>query len=185
MRGNLIKNVIQTDAAINPGNSGGPLLDSAGRLIGINTAIYSPSGSSIGIGFAIPVDEVNRVVPQLIRSGKVVRPALGIYPAEDQTNAKLLDRLSEQNRAMRGVEGLAFYDVKPGGGAHQAGLQPMRRRGRNIAGDVIVAVDGKSIKSEADLYSVMDEHKVGDQVTVTIVRDGEKQDVAVTLGESG
>ena len=185
VRGNLIKNVIQTDAAINPGNSGGPLLDSAGRLIGINTAIYSPSGSSIGIGFAIPVDEVNRVVPQLIRSGKVVRPALGIYPAEDQTNAKLLDRLSEQNRAMRGVEGLAFYDVKPGGGAHQAGLQPMRRRGRNIAGDVIVAVDGKSIKSEADLYSVMDEHKVGDQVTVTIVRDGEKQDVAVTLGESG
>ena len=184
VRGNLIKNVIQTDAAINPGNSGGPLLDSAGRLIGINTAIYSPSGSSIGIGFAIPVDEVNRVVPQLIRSGKVVRPALGIYPAEDQTNAKLLSVLGSQNNT-ENREGLVFYDVKPGSGAQKARLQPLRRRNRLITGDIIVAVDGKAIKSESDLYSVMDEHKVGDQVSVTIIRDGEKQDVPVTLGESG
>src|SRR5207245_9915732 len=117
------KNVIQSDAAINPGNSGVPLLDSAGRLIGINTAIYSPSGSSVGIGFAIPVDEVNQVVPQLIRSGRVVRPALGIYPAEDQNNAKLLNTLRRQNDT-QDLEGLEFYDVKPGSGAHKAGMRP-------------------------------------------------------------
>ena len=173
-----IKNVIQTDAAINPGNSGGPLLDSAGRLIGINTAIYSPSGSSVGIGFAIPVDEVNQVVPQIIRYGKVVRPSLGVYPAEEKINERIMQRL--------GLEGLLVMDVQPGSGAAQAGIRPTRRtaNGGVRLGDIVLAVDGQRLKSRDDLYAAMDQHKVGDTVTVTIHRDNEQQDVKVTLGPS-
>jgi S1-C subfamily serine protease len=169
-----IKEVIQTDAAINPGNSGGPLLDSAGRLIGVNTAIYSPSGTSAGIGFAIPVDEVNRAVPQLIKSGKVVRPDLGIELAEDQVMRKL------------DLEGVLILYVKPGGPAAKAGLRPTRRDGFGEIqlGDIIVAIDGKPIKTKDDLYSTLEAHQIGDSVTVTVLRDDERKDVQVTLGET-
>jgi S1-C subfamily serine protease len=122
-----IQGVIQTDAAINPGNSGGPLLDSAGCLIGVNTQIYSPSGASAGIGFAIPVDTVNRIVPELIRSGKITRPGLGVELAEDQIAKKI------------GLSGVLIVDVMRGGPAAKAGTRPTRREssGRVILGDVI------------------------------------------------
>jgi S1-C subfamily serine protease len=167
-----IKEVIQTDAAINPGNSGGPLLDSAGRLIGVNTAIYSPSGTSAGIGFAIPVDEVNRAVPQLIRSGKVIRPSLGIEPAEDQLMRKL------------DMEGVLILYVAPDGPAAKAGLRPTRRDrfGEIQLGDIITAIDGKPIKSKDELYAALEQHQVGDTVTVTVQRDDERHDEQVMLG---
>jgi S1-C subfamily serine protease len=167
-----IKDVIQTDAAINPGNSGGPLLDSSGRLIGVNTAIFSPSGTSAGIGFAIPVDEVNRTVPELIRTGRVIRPTLGIQPADDQVMQKLE------------LDGVLILYENPDGPAAKSGLRPTRRdaRGRIRLGDIIVAIDGKPIKTKDDMYSVLEAHKVGETVPVTVIRDEEKQTVQVTLG---
>jgi S1-C subfamily serine protease len=166
-----IKGVIQTNAAINPGNSGGPLLDSAGRLIGVNAAILSPSGASAGIGFAIPVDDVNQIVPQLIRHGKIVRPGLGIQAGNDQINEQLH------------LSGVLIIAVIPDGPAAQAGLRPTRRdeTGDLLLGDVIVAIDDKPVKSIKDLRAVMDGHKVGDTVTVTIERDGKRQKEQVTL----
>jgi S1-C subfamily serine protease len=166
-----IKNVIQTDAAINPGNSGGPLLDSAGRLIGVNTAIYSPSGSNAGIGFAIPVDEVNRVVPQLIRNGKVTRPSLGVQVAADQ--------LAEQ----WDQTGALVMRVLPGSPAEKAGLRATRRTttGRISLGDVIVAVDGEPVRKANDLFDLLASHKAGDTVTLTIERSGQTTDVKVAL----
>ncbi|MFN5049306.1 S1C family serine protease, partial [Roseateles sp.] len=131
-----IRGAIQTDAAINPGNSGGPLLDSAGRLIGVNTSIYSPSGASAGIGFAIPVDEVNRVVPRLIKDGRFIRPALGVTAGSAQLA-----------QALRLPKGVALVGVSEGGPADRAGLKPFRRdrSGRILAGDVITAVDGQTV----------------------------------------
>lgn len=166
-----IKGVIQTDAAINPGNSGGPLLDSAGRLVGVNTAIFSPSGASAGIGFAIPVDEVNRIVPQLIRAGKVTRPGLGVQVAPDQLTEKL------------GIDGVLIMTVQPGSPAQAAGLRATRRdaRGRILLGDVITAINEKAIAKVNDLFDVLQEHQVGDTVTVTILRDGEAMDVKMKL----
>jgi S1-C subfamily serine protease len=166
-----IKNMIQTDAAINPGNSGGPLLDSAGRLIGVNTAIFSPSGAYAGIGFAIPVDEVNRVVPQLIRNGKITRPGMGVHVAPDQ--------LSRQH----GLKGVLVFDVNPGGPAAKAGLQPTRRDDDSVVqlGDVIVAVDGRPVRSVNELLDTLEKHNVGDTVPVTVWRDGREQQVMVTL----
>jgi S1-C subfamily serine protease len=166
-----IKNMIQTDAAINPGNSGGPLLDSAGRLIGVNTAIFSPSGAYAGIGFAIPVDEVNRVVPQLIRSGKITRAGLGVHVAPDQ--------LSRQHN----LKGVLVMDVQQGGPAARAGLQPTRRDDDNRVqlGDVIVAVDGQPIRTVNELLDALEAHEVGATVPVTIVRDGREEQVNVTL----
>ncbi|HEX9263366.1 MAG TPA: trypsin-like peptidase domain-containing protein [Candidatus Binatia bacterium] len=157
-----IQGVIQSDAAINPGNSGGPLLDSAGRLIGVNTAIYSPSGTSAGIGFAIPVDTVNRIVPELIRSGKVTRPGLGIQIAEEQIAQRL------------GVTGILIVDVTRGGAAAKAGIQPTRRdaEGRLRLGDIITAVDGKKVESANDLYLLLEKYKIGDAVTVSLLRNG-------------
>src|SRR6266480_1764464 len=157
-----IQGVIQSDAAINPGNSGGPLLDSAGRLIGVNTAIYSPSGTSAGIGFAIPVDTVNRIVPELIRSGKVTRPGLGIQIAEEQIAQRL------------GVTGILIVDVTRGGAAAKAGIQPTRRdtEGRIRLGDIITAVDGKKVESANDLYLLLEKYKIGDAVTVSLLRNG-------------
>ena len=164
-----IKGVIQTNAAINPGNSGGPLLDSAGRLIGVNTAIVSPSGASAGIGFAIPVDDVNQIVPQLIRHGKIVRPGLGIHLASDEINEQL--------------KGVLVVNVVPGGPADQAGLRPTERdeNGRLVLGDIIVAIDGKPIRLRSDLMSALAGHKVGDVVTVTVQRESEQVKVPVTL----
>ncbi len=157
-----IQGVIQSDAAINPGNSGGPLLDSAGRLIGVNTAIYSPSGTSAGIGFAIPVDTVNRIVPELIRSGKVTRPGLGIQIAEEQIAQRL------------GVTGILIVDVTRGSAAAKAGIQPTRRdaEGRLRLGDIITAVDGKKVESANDLYLLLEKYKIGDAVTVSLLRNG-------------
>jgi S1-C subfamily serine protease len=172
-----IKNVIQTDAAINPGNSGGPLLDSAGRLIGVNTAIYSPSGSSAGIGFAIPVDEVNRVVAQLIHSGKITRPVLGIEPFHDQQVQQY------------GLKGVLVKNVRRGSPAEKAGIQGTRvDQGEFKLGDVIVAIDDTPINKGKDLFAALDGHKIGDQVKVTVERgidgDGERINLTVTLGSA-
>jgi S1-C subfamily serine protease len=179
--GRSLKGTIQTDAAINPGNSGGPLLDSAGRLIGVNTAILSPSKASAGIGFAIPVDDVNRVVTQLIRYGKAVRPGLGIHEAPDQLARKL------------GLNGVLILGVDRGGPAAKAGLRPTRRdlSGQIRLGDVIVALDGQKVTSTDEewdksppsrkLFDVLDRHNVGDTVTVTVERDGKRLDKSVVL----
>ena len=166
-----IQGVIQSDAAINPGNSGGPLLDSAGRLIGVNTAIYSPSGASAGIGFAIPVDTVNRIVPELIRSGKIIRPGLGIHIADEQIAQRL------------GVRGVLVLDVAPGSAAARAGIQPTRRdrQGRVRLGDVITAIDSKKIESHNDLFLALEKYKVGDEVKVTTLRDGRRVQTKVIL----
>ncbi len=169
--GRTIPGVIQTDAAINPGNSGGPLLDSAGRLIGVNTAIYSPSGSSAGIGFAVPVDTVNRVVPQLIRHGRVVRPGLGGRFANDITAQRM------------GIDGVLTVDVAEGSAAHGAGLVGMRRDGQGqlILGDVIVAIERQPVRSLDDLMRLLDRYDVGDTVQVAIVRNGQREILPVTL----
>src|SRR5262245_6718931 len=166
-----IQGVIQTDAAINPGNSGGPLLDSAGRMIGMNTAIYSPSGASAGIGFAIPVDTVNRIVPELIRSGKVTRPGLGIQIADEQITQRL------------GVTGVLVVDVNRGGAAARAGIQPTRRdaEGRLRLGDLIVAVDGKKVQTPNDLYLLLENYKIGDAVNLTLSRDGKTVQAKLNL----
>jgi S1-C subfamily serine protease len=166
-----IQGVIQTDAAINPGNSGGPLLDSAGRLIGVNTAIYSPSGASAGIGFAIPVDTVNRIVPELIRSGRVTRSGIGIQIAEDQIAERL------------GVTGVLVVDVMPESTAAKAGIRPTRREasGRVHLGDIITAIDGKKIESSNDLFLVLERYKVGDVVTISLLRDGKPVEIRVAL----
>ena len=166
-----IQGVIQTDAAINPGNSGGPLLDSAGRLIGVNTAIYSPSGVSAGIGFAIPVDTVNRIVAELIRYGKVTRPGIGVQIAEEQ----IADRL--------GVKGILVVDVVPGSAAAKAGIRPTRREGsgRVRLGDVITAVDGKKVESPNDLFLLLENYKIGDVVNISLLRDGKNVQTKVIL----
>jgi S1-C subfamily serine protease len=166
-----IQGVIQTDAAINPGNSGGPLLDSAGRLIGVNTQIYSPTGASAGIGFAIPVDTVNRIVPELIRSGKIIRPGLGVELAEEQIAKKI------------GVNGVLIVDVMRGGPAAKAGIRPTRREssGRVILGDVITAIEGKRVESPNDLFLILENRQVGDTVTVALLRDGKTVQTKVTL----
>jgi S1-C subfamily serine protease len=170
--GTPIRDVIQTDAAINPGNSGGPLLDSAGRLIGVNTAIVSPSGGYAGVGFAIPVDTVNWVVPQLIAHGRVQRPTLGVELASDY--------IARRSR----IEGAIVTHVVDGSGADRAGIRPVYRdrRGRVVVGDVIVAVDGEPVRSGGELGLVLERHREGDTVNVTVDRDGQKKDLRVTLG---
>lgn len=172
--GPTINNLIQTDAAINPGNSGGPLIDSAGRLIGINTAIYSPSGASAGIGFAVPVDIVNRVVPQLIRDGRIVRPTLGI-----ETD----DRFSREAERRLGVRGLLVLGVTRGSGAAAAGLRPtgIDAFGNVVYGDVIEAVDGRPVRSRLDLLDALEGRAPGDVVVLTVWRDGERIPVEVQL----
>jgi S1-C subfamily serine protease len=167
-----IRDVIQTDAAINPGNSGGPLLDSAGRLIGVNTAIVSPSGGYAGVGFAIPVDTVNWVVPQLIAYGRVQRPTMGVDLASDHVARRA------------GIEGAVVTRVFEGSGADRAGIRPVYRdrRGRVVVGDVIVAVNEEPIRSGGELGLVLEGFKEGDTVTVTVIREGEKKDLPVKLG---
>lgn len=172
--GRTIDNLIQTDAAINPGNSGGPLLDSAGRLIGINTAIYSPSGASAGIGFAVPVDTVNRVVPQIISRGKYIRPAMGIT-----VDSKLNNRLTQYLK----VNGVVILNISPGSAADEAGLRgaTLTPEGNIIANDIIVALDGKPIDSVDKLLNRIDSYKVGDTIKITVLRNNEKIDVPITL----
>jgi S1-C subfamily serine protease len=166
-----IRDVIQTDAAINPGNSGGPLLDSAGRLIGINAAIYSPSGASAGIGFAIPAHSVEWAVPDLIQYGRIQRPSLGVESAPDT----LMRRL--------GLEGAMIYRVTRGSGADRAGLRGLQRDvlGRVRLGDVILTLDGQPVQSGGDLLLALEGKKAGQTVRVGLLRDGRKTEVEVKL----
>lgn len=166
-----IQGVIQTDAAINPGNSGGPLLDSNGNLIGINTAIYSPSGAYAGIGFAVPIDTVKRLVPEILKYGRVAKPGLGIHPAEDYTVRRL------------GLQGVLIVSLVPGGPADKAGLLSTRRgrNGRLVLGDRIVGIDGAPVKDLDGLYRALDLKKVGQKVTVTVIRTGRQVKVPITL----
>jgi S1-C subfamily serine protease len=170
-----IGGAIQTDAAINPGNSGGPLLDSAGRLIGVNTSIYSPSGASAGIGFAIPVDEVNRIVPRLIRDGRIVRPTLGVTSGS-----------AELSRALGLPKGVPLVRVAPGGPAQRAGLVPFSRSrdGSIVPGDVITAVDDAPVENLDDMLNALERLQPGDRSTLTLWRGGKTRKQAVTLVES-
>ena len=168
--GRTIHDVIQTDAAINPGNSGGPLLDSAGRLIGVNTAIYSPSGGSSGIGFAVPVGEVNRVVPQIIARGKPIRPGLGATLA----NRRLTDEL--------GLEGVMILKVLPGSTAEKAGLRGVAQvRDGLVLGDIILAVNGAAVRDDESLRDELERYEVGQSVTLTLRRDTGTVEARVTL----
>ncbi|KAJ1264149.1 hypothetical protein BS78_09G240700 [Paspalum vaginatum] len=169
--GRPIQDVIQTDAAINPGNSGGPLLDSSGNLIGVNTAIYSPSGASSGVGFSIPVDTVGGIVDQLIKFGKVTRPILGIKFAPDQSVEQL------------GLSGVLVLDAPPNGPAGKAGLQATKRDpyGRLILGDIITSVNGTKVTNGSDLYRILDQCKVGETVTVEVLRGDHKEKIPVVL----
>jgi S1-C subfamily serine protease len=169
-----ITGAIQTDAAINPGNSGGPLLDSSGRLIGMNTSILSPSGASAGIGFAVPVDTIARVVPNLIRYGRDVRPTIGVELAEDAITQRL------------GLEGALVLNVSPNSPAMRAGLRPTVQdpsSGRIVLGDVIVGVDGTPVKKNVDLFLALEKRKEGERVKLSILRGGgeARLDVEVEL----
>lgn len=166
-----IEGVIQTDAAINPGNSGGPLLDSAGRLIGINTQIVSPSGAYAGIGFAVPVNTVNRIVPELIKYGKLIRPGLGVTLVPDQVAQRW------------GVTGVIIGRVSPGSAAERAGLRGTKETftGRVELGDIVVAIDGKSVHVLDDFMGALELYKVGDRVTLDVMRGNRRQQIPVTL----
>jgi S1-C subfamily serine protease len=166
--GREISNVIQTDAAINPGNSGGPLLDSAGRVIGVNTAIISPSGTSAGIGFAIPIDVVNRIVPELIRNGRVPTPGIGIVTASEEISART------------GVDGIIIVRTAPGSPAQEAGLRGVDMRTGQL-GDVIVAVDGKPVHRLFDLTDLLEQKGVGGEVELTLLREGARRTVSVKI----
>jgi S1-C subfamily serine protease len=174
LNGRPIEDVIQTDAAINPGNSGGPLLDSAGRLIGVNTAIYSPSGSSAGIGFAVPVDAVNRVIPQLITHGRLVRPRLGVA---------LDDRISALVTSQLGAAGVLVVEVYPGTAAATAGLRGTSQTpdGAIIPGDIIVEVGGRRVLSRADLEAALERHQPGEQVQLKVLRERQTLTLPITL----
>jgi S1-C subfamily serine protease len=166
-----IHDVIQTDAAINPGNSGGPLLDSFGRLIGVNTAIISPSGTYSGVGFAVPVDTVNRVVTKLINYGKVGRPGLGISLIPEHIMSRL------------GIEGVGILEIFKGGSAEEAGLREVKRlpNGRIEMGDIIIEVDGAKVRKSSDLISILDRHEVGDEVDIVIIRKSVKKSLRITI----
>jgi S1-C subfamily serine protease len=169
--GRTIAGVIQTDAAINPGNSGGPLLDSAGRLIGVNMAIVSPSGSNAGIGFAVPVDTVNRIVPQLIRQGEITRAGLGVRIGDDRVSRRL------------NLPGVLIIEVDKGSAAEAAGLRSTQvdAKGGVKLGDVIVAIDGERIETSDDLFNAMEKRAVGEVVKVTVLRSERRLSMAVTL----
>jgi len=165
--GGVNRHLIQTDAAINPGNSGGPLLDSAGRLIGINTAIYSPSGASAGVGFAVPVDTVNRVVPELIARGHYSPPGLDV-----ETD----DMLSRAIARELGVEGVAVLR----GAAPFRGAR-LGARNTVVPGDVILSVEGKEVTTAAQLAAILDDYKVGDDVRLEVWRDGQRVSLTARL----
>jgi len=173
MSDRTIEGVIQTDAAVNPGNSGGPLLDSSGRLIGVNTQIVSPSGAFAGISFAVPVDTVNRVIPQLIAYGKIIKPGLGVHLLQDGIAARY------------GIRGVVLMRVAPGSAAGRAGLKGAveTEGGEILLGDVLTAVDGEAVETIDDLQTVLDRHRVGEQVSVEYTRDGKKRQAMVTLQE--
>jgi S1-C subfamily serine protease len=173
--GRPIAGVIQTDAAINPGNSGGPLLDSAGRLIGINTAIVSPSGAYAGVGFAVPVDVVNRVVPQIVKYGRTRKAGLGIAMVDDNWVRR------------RGIKGVLVGEVLPGGGAQKAGIKSLEidRGGRILQADLVVACDNVPVETQNDLYRILDRHEIGDSVLVKVQRNNRAFEVEVILQDEG
>jgi S1-C subfamily serine protease len=165
-----IRNVIQTDAAINPGNSGGPLLDSAGRLIGVNTMIYSPSGANAGVGFAVSVHEINRVVPQIIKHGKLFRPGLGISTVDQRIVREL------------GLEGVLVLNVEPDSSAAKAGLRGTQQvRGGLILGDIITAINGTAVTDWNQLRDEIEKHAAGETVSLTLLRENEQVKVDVLL----
>ena len=176
--GRLIEGAIQTDASINPGNSGGPLLDSHGRMIGINSQILSPSGTSAGVGFAVPVSIAKRVVPQILQTGQVTRPKLGISTRNVSAFRNQVD--------LPVSEGVLIVQVARGGAAAQAGLRGLQptEDGDVELGDIIVGIDNDKIANSDDLFRVLDKHKVGDMVQVQIWRAGRNMSVAVRLMES-
>lgn len=169
-----IRDVIQTDAAINPGNSGGPLLDISGRLIGVNTSIISPSGTYAGIGFSVPVDVVNWVVPDLIRFGEVRRPVLGV----DLVQQQVIDRME--------LKGALVMAVAPGSGAENGGLQPTRKTsdGEFIMGDLIIEVNEEPIGSNNDLLLTLEKYKPGEQIRLKVKRKQQTANLTITLGSS-
>lgn len=169
-RGRTVGDAIQTDAAVNPGNSGGPLLDSAGRVIGVTTAILSPSGTNAGIGFAIPIDVVNRVVPELIRNGHVPTPGIGIVAASETEAARL------------GVEGLIVMQTSPGSPAARAGLLGVNTASGAV-GDVIVAANGKPVRRLEDLADQLDQVGVGNTVALSVQRQGQTRTVRVQVAD--
>ncbi len=166
--GRVVEGVIQTDAAINPGNSGGPLLDSAGRLIGVNTAILSDTGAASGIGFSVPVDIVNRIVPQLIRDGRVPRPGIGIVVVDDESAARM------------GVNGLVITRVLPRSAAERAGLRAGDPGTREI-GDVITKVNGTPVRTIAEFAAELARIGIGNRARLTVVNRGRAREVAVTV----
>jgi 2-alkenal reductase len=165
--GREVSNVVQTDAAINPGNSGGPLVDSAGRLIGVNTAILSPAGASAGVGFAIPADTVNRIVPALIKDGRAPIPGIGIASIPEEIGARA------------GVRGVIIANVLPGSAAANAGLRGITPGGD--IGDVIVAANGKPVAKIADLAAELESAGIGGRVPLTVLRDGSRRQVEVAV----
>ncbi|MDT8399104.1 MAG: trypsin-like peptidase domain-containing protein [Pseudomonadales bacterium] len=168
-----IRDVIQTDASINPGNSGGPLLNSLGQLIGVNTQILSPSGASAGIGFAIPVNTVKKIIPQLVTYGREVRPVIGIENFPDSWTRQ------------RGIKGLPILSVVPGLPAERAGLLGVQQtpQGALMLGDIIVSVDGVPVQSQDDLLNVLEQHKAGDKVNVVAMRNQESREFQVVLSD--
>ena len=174
----LIEGAIQTDASINPGNSGGPLLDSHGRMIGINSQILSPSGSSAGVGFAVPVSIAKRVVPQLLQNGKVRRPKLGISTRDVEAFKNQVD--------LPVSDGVLIIQVMRGSGAAQAGLRGLQQTdtGDIELGDIIVGIDNDKVTNSDDLFRVLDKHQIGETVQVQIWRDGKRVSVPVRLMES-
>jgi S1-C subfamily serine protease len=176
--GRSIEHLIQTDAAINPGNSGGPLLDSAGRLIGVNTAIFSPSRANAGVGFAIPVDTVNRVVPVLLARGRYTWPTLGVE-VDEELNQRLSARL--------GVEGVVILRVAPASPAAAAGLRGARidPGGVFVPGDIIVAVNDKPVSTAARFIARLDDFAPGDRIRLTVLREGRRVTVDAVLAAGG
>jgi len=168
-----IRDMIQTDAAINPGNSGGPLLDSSGGVIGMNMMIYSPSGASAGIGFAVPVNTIKKIVPQLIKYGRTVPAGIGITVLREEMKFRLLGA----------VDGVVVQDVEPGLPAQRAGVRGIHRdlAGRLVIGDVVVGVDGRPVKDYDDLYNALDRHKVGDFVEFRLLRNGKTRTAKIEL----
>ena len=169
--GVTIRDMIQTDASINPGNSGGPLLNSSGELIGMNTMIVSPSGTSSGLGFAVPVDTIRKIVPQIIRYGRVTRPGIGVSFLRDEYAKRA------------GIKGAVILDVPRESRAYELGLRGLGRdrAGRLYISDVITGIDSKPIGSYDDLFNALDDYRVGDTVTLTVERDGKSRKVRIEL----
>ncbi len=174
--GRQIEGAIQTDASINPGNSGGPLLDSHGRMIGINSQIESPSGASAGVGFAIPVNIAKRIVPELVRNGSVQRPKLGITPRDVESLGRQIE--------LPVSDGVLIWYVQQGGPAANAGLRGLVQTEEGVElGDIIVGIDGQKVTDFDELYKILDKHQIGDTINVEIVRRGRRTTVPVKLTE--